>query len=295
MGMGMACTGASCAQARRQRQERRPSQGLSSPLPLPHPASPSPHPLTLPPPPTDLADLGAAEHLAQAPHERPVHAHQLLLVHLVRLVQDHAHLGRPAGRCKAWGGAGMGWGGGGPCGGGKGVRAAGRGTVHDDGVEGRVALRCVASSHAHVCTEAGLGGTRSKAGSGRDRPHTTTTPCPLPLGLYHHHQRTLSSCPRRHWMTCRPHDADDARCHGVGRRRGRAEGARGGHGWEGSGGWVGVGQIKLQLMIRDQSTPVEQPHPPLPPPLHTGWVVGWQPLVVAAPLTLLNSSLMSSL
>ena len=38
------------------------------------------------------AHLGAAEHLAQGPHEGPVDAHELLHVHLVCLVQHDPHL-----------------------------------------------------------------------------------------------------------------------------------------------------------------------------------------------------------
>ena len=40
----------------------------------------------------DPGHLGGAEHLAQAPHERTVHAHQLLVVHHVRLVQHDPDL-----------------------------------------------------------------------------------------------------------------------------------------------------------------------------------------------------------
>jgi len=39
-----------------------------------------------------LAHLWAAEHLAEGPHQRAVHAHELLLVHLVALVEHHPDL-----------------------------------------------------------------------------------------------------------------------------------------------------------------------------------------------------------
>ena len=40
----------------------------------------------------DPGHLRGAEHLAQAPHQGPVHPHQLLVVHHVRLVQHDADL-----------------------------------------------------------------------------------------------------------------------------------------------------------------------------------------------------------
>ena len=40
----------------------------------------------------DSGHLGCAEHLAQAPHERAVHAHQLLVIHHVGLVQHDPDL-----------------------------------------------------------------------------------------------------------------------------------------------------------------------------------------------------------
>ena len=39
-----------------------------------------------------LAHLRTAEDFAEGPHQRPVHAHELLLVHLVALIEHHPHL-----------------------------------------------------------------------------------------------------------------------------------------------------------------------------------------------------------